>query len=128
MTSTPSDPARPDGEPVDPMVLGQLRALGGDDAGFLEGIVRSFLAHTERAVVELRAAATSGDRERLRRAAHGLKGSAGNLGAKPLAALARRVEEAAVAGGDARPVVESVASEAERVRRRLSIELPETRA
>ena len=103
MTPTPSDPTRPDGEPVDPMVLGQLRALGGDDVGFLEGIVRSFLAHTERAVVELRAAATSGDRERLRRAAHGLKGSAGNVGAKPLAALARRVEEAAVAGGDAHP-------------------------
>lgn len=129
MNPLPSPLPRPDAEPVDPVVLGQLRELGGDDgAVFVEGIVRSFLAHAERAVVELRAAATSGDRDRMRRAAHGLKGSAGNVGARPLSALAKKVEEVAGAGGDARSAVEAVVVETERVRVRLLRELPEERS
>lgn len=103
---TPS--ARPGG-PLDPSVLEQLKDLGGpDDPGFLPGVLRSFLDHLDRARDVWRAPASARDPAVLRAAAHGLKGAAGNVGARELSRRAAALEAATAGGGppdDARPAV-----------------------
>jgi len=111
---------------VDPSVLESLRDLGGEDEPeFLKDLLTKFVEHADRAVVELRAAAACGDRERVRAVAHGLKGSAGNVGAKPLADLAAELEATAKSPGAAvtSADVETLAREVVRVRARLAAEL-----
>lgn len=80
-------------EIIDPEAIANLRALdpdGGDT--FLREIVTIFLEDTPQRIAELKAARASGDLARLGRAAHSIKGSASNLGAEPLRALAERLE------------------------------------
>jgi HPt (histidine-containing phosphotransfer) domain-containing protein len=111
--------------PVDPAVLASLKDLGGtDDPAFFPGLLREFLQHANRAVADLRSAAATGARDRVRAAAHSLKGSAGNVGAKRLSTLSRDLEMTAKApAGDLAAGVEAIAAETERVRARLSAEL-----
>jgi len=117
-------PAGPS-DAVDPAVLASLKDLGGaDDPGFFPGLLREFLAHADRAVADLRAAAAAGARDRVRAAAHSLKGSAGNVGAKRLSTLARDLELAArEPAADLAAGLDAVAAEASRVKARLSTEL-----
>jgi CheY-like chemotaxis protein len=65
--------------------LAELKALGGDH---LARIVRAFLEQGESDLATLRLAVAQGDGESLAKAAHGLAGSAGVLGAEDLAASA----------------------------------------
>ncbi|HVG93716.1 MAG TPA: Hpt domain-containing protein, partial [Planctomycetota bacterium] len=96
--------------------------LAGEDREFLPRIVREFFAHADRAVASLRQAALRRDAAEVRFTAHGLKGSAGSLGARGLAALCADLEARARtdALGDAVPAVEAIAAEAQRVRSRLA--------
>lgn len=74
---------------VDIQVLEQLdEALGGEAAG----VIGFFLDYLPSQIAALRHALGSHDAEALRREAHSLKGSAGNLGAAGLAALCRALE------------------------------------
>ncbi len=88
-------------QPVDPVALARLReALGGA----IGQAVRPFLEDMPAYLEALEVAAASNESESLRRAAHAVKGAAGNLGATTLAALAKEIELLAETGGDATAV------------------------
>jgi HPt (histidine-containing phosphotransfer) domain-containing protein len=84
--------------------LGQIRARLDDLAGpdpyedewaLLARLLRSFTVKTGPAVDQLAAALRTGDAEDVRERAHGLKGSAANVGAGTLAALFAHLEHRA---------------------------------
>ena len=69
-------------EVLDPRRLDVLRDLGPDDGrGLLPAAAEAFRREAEAGARALRAAAQDGGGERLRQAAHRLKGSASNIGA-----------------------------------------------
>lgn len=80
---------------LDPESIDNLRALGaeGDDS-FLKEIIGIFLADTPQRITELRTSFAAGDQPAFSRAAHSIKGSASNLGAMRLRALAEKIEHA----------------------------------
>ena len=73
-----------------------MERLGGDRE-ILREVVAIFRHSTPELVAEIRTAIDAHDRTRLRSAAHTLKGAAGNLSAKRVAALASELETAAEA-------------------------------
>ncbi|WP_426959247.1 Hpt domain-containing protein [Muricoccus radiodurans] len=83
---------------IDPEVAGQLAAELPRDV-FI-GIVKTFEEDLARLVRQMVEAARAGRPEDYRRAAHGLAGAAGSIGAKSLEALARQ----AMRSDDATPV------------------------
>jgi two-component system sensor histidine kinase/response regulator len=79
---------------VDPSVLGAYRELqqpGGPD--FVTELIDLFLDDTTLQLKGLRAAVSRNDWDEIRRLAHLLKGSSGNLGAGPMAKLYEELEE-----------------------------------
>ena len=76
---------------LDISALERLRKLGGD--ALLSRMVDLFISHAEPAIEEASAGAASGDFEAVRRAAHSLKSSAGNLGAQHVQRLADTIEQ-----------------------------------
>jgi DUF971 family protein/HPt (histidine-containing phosphotransfer) domain-containing protein len=115
---------------VDRAALAGLRELGGDDdPDFFPSVVRTFLEHLDRGVAALAAAVAERDAARVKAVAHGLKGGAGHVGARPFAGLCKAMEGAALAGlTDADVLVAAITDEAARVRARLAQELAPTRA
>jgi len=82
-------------EPIDRASLIRLReALGGA----IGQAIRPFLEDMPAYLEELEAAAADGHSDALRRAAHAVKGSAGNFGAMALVALAKDIEALAEIG------------------------------
>jgi HPt (histidine-containing phosphotransfer) domain-containing protein len=71
-------------------VLAELGELG---PGLVEGIVTAFLETVPQRTAELRIAAEHQDLEEVSRLAHGVRGSAGYVGAATLADLYRELEE-----------------------------------
>jgi two-component system sensor histidine kinase/response regulator len=83
--------------PVNETTLRSLQALDeSGDGGFASGLVgdllRAFLGAAPAQWGKVEAAVQAGDAEALRRAAHGLKSSTGNLGAERLSAQYRELE------------------------------------
>jgi len=70
---------------------GLLTRVGGDMTLFTE-VVRLFLADCPVRIAAIKAAVDAGDPDRIRAAAHALKGAAANLSAGPLTAAARMLE------------------------------------
>ncbi len=88
--------ARPTPSPVlDPEVLASLAALGGD--GFAQTLVRDFLADATQIKRELVEAVGDGDVARFRAAAHALRSSAANIGARRIFDLCGDAEAVAAA-------------------------------
>jgi histidine phosphotransfer protein HptB len=78
---------------IDPEAIENLRALNPDDGdAFLRDIVGIFLEDTPQRLAELRESLLMGDQVRFTRAAHSIKGSASNLGAMQLRAVAEQLE------------------------------------
>jgi two-component system sensor histidine kinase RpfC len=75
---------------LDPAVTADLLALGG--RRFVEDLVRDFLADAAEVVQALEAALAQGDVARFRSAAHALRSSAANIGARGVFALASAAE------------------------------------
>lgn len=91
----------PDATPpvYDPAALEALREVSPEDGGaFLRELVEIFLHDTPERMGEIGAALAAGDAPVLTRAAHSIKGSAGNFGAEQLAAISRAIETHAKAG------------------------------
>ncbi|MDA8130948.1 MAG: response regulator [Elusimicrobia bacterium] len=85
--------------PLDPFTLKDLGELGGDDGGeFLSGILSTYLKDLPGRVEAVRTAAEAKDAEALRLAAHALKGSSGNIGARRLQKLCLLLEQAGRSG------------------------------
>jgi len=78
---------------IDMQALNRLRKLGGDE--LLAKMVSLFTSHAESAIREAEAAASAGNLEIVRNAAHSLKSSAGNLGAQQVQDIADRIEQLA---------------------------------
>lgn len=87
-------------EPVlDPESIAALNAVAPDDGGaFLRELIDIFLADTPERLRELAQSLSTSDTATATRAAHSIKGAAGNFGARPLAEIARRVEMLAKEG------------------------------
>jgi hypothetical protein len=82
-------PVDGEADPLDRAALAELDALG---SGVTASVVTTFLDGLSERTAELRDAVAAGDSERVRRLAHGLKGSAGYVGATALAAGYARLE------------------------------------
>jgi len=76
--------------PVDRNILAKLREALGEA---LDKAIQPFLEDTPGYLAELDEALFNNDLASMRRLAHSIKGSAGNLGALNLATLARQIEE-----------------------------------
>ena len=68
-----------------------LDALGGD-LELMRDVVRTFVETLPSLVAEMKAACASNDADRLRGAAHSLKGSSSNICAEPVRKTAERIE------------------------------------
>ena len=77
---------------VDPHAIADLRELNPGDDSFLRDLIQIYLEDTPRRIAEIHTALAMTDRRALTIAAHSLKGSAANFGAKPLRDLCERVE------------------------------------
>ena len=87
-------------EPVlDPVVVETLRQLtppGEPDV--LAQVLAIFLQETPKRVARIQAAWQSGDHDEVHRTAHSLKGSTGNIGARPMFAVCRDLDAQVRAG------------------------------
>src|SRR5438309_5128581 len=80
-------PAAPAG-PVNPGRLAELRALGGKDGPeLIDAVIGLFLSSTTPLLGTLREAVAKADATGLRSAAHALKSTSSNLGAREMMAL-----------------------------------------
>jgi HPt (histidine-containing phosphotransfer) domain-containing protein len=80
-------------------VLADLRALGGeDDPEFLNRAIGCFLRDTPKRLGVVRDAVGQGNARALEQAAHSLKGSCSNIGARQMVALCLALEERGRAG------------------------------
>ncbi len=93
--SPPSPPPTLSAEPLDHAVLVKLREALGDT---INRAIEPFLEDMPRYLEEMDQAAAAGEADRLRRAAHAIKGAAGNMGARHLVAVARQIEALAESG------------------------------
>lgn len=81
---------------LDPIAIARLRRLGGD---VLTGRMASlFLQLAPQRLSEARAGLAAGDHDAVRRAAHSLMSSAGNMGANDMLEASGRLEDAAESG------------------------------
>ncbi|QIN77575.1 response regulator [Rubrobacter marinus] len=88
-------------DPLDPDVLAGLRELGGTGDGepdILAELVELFVEDAEPRLAALREAVAAGDAEGIERAAHTLKGSAGNMGARRMSEIASRLQDVGTSG------------------------------
>jgi CheY-like chemotaxis protein len=98
---------------VDPETLSGFKAAAKANPRFMSDITTLFREDALVRLHDLRDAAAAQDGDRLARAAHALKSSSGNVGAKRLYTLCAAIEENARAGkiGDARELVDQLAGE-----------------
>jgi HPt (histidine-containing phosphotransfer) domain-containing protein len=83
---------------LDRRVLAELRSSVSGDQEFLAELIDDFLQDAPALLETLRTAASSGDADAARRAAHTLKGTSRTFGAEELAALCQGAEAAAGIG------------------------------
>ena len=113
-------------EVIDSAALEAIRSLQSDAAPrLLAQVVQMYLDSTPALIEQLQIGMDGSDYETVRTAAHSLKSSSANLGAKTLADLCRRVEMAARAGsmGPEVPGMHMIEQEFSAVRRALEVEL-----
>lgn len=104
-----------DGVVLDAAVLDTLRQLtmpGEPDV--LGEVLTVFLQETPSRMERLRNAWAAGDIEQMQRAAHSLKGSAGNIGARAMFAVCKTLNESGEAEA-ARPLIEALEAEFRKV-------------
>ncbi len=81
------------GSAIDPDAIAALKDINPDDGGaFIRELVDIFLSDSPQRLKEIDSALAAKDARTLTRAAHSIKGSAGNFGATALAAAALEVE------------------------------------
>lgn len=95
MSDSHSNPGS-DGTVIDMAVIDGLRELGGeDDPGLLTELIEMYLADAPVRIREVQSALATGDIPTLERAAHTLKSSSANLGARTLSSISKEIEELA---------------------------------
>lgn len=115
-----------DGPALEEAVLAGLRKLQGEgDPDIIRELAEIFLEDAPARIAEIRASLESGDAGGVERAAHTLKGGAGNMGASRMSRLAAGLQEAGH-GGDLSEVpglLRDLEAELDRVRGALEEEL-----
>jgi HPt (histidine-containing phosphotransfer) domain-containing protein len=108
---------------IDFSVLDDLRVLHATgEPDLVAEVVQLFLDDSPRRVSAIRAAAAAGDASQLGEAAHGLKGSAANVGAVQLRALCERLEHLGKSGDTSLSTLLVAALEAEYPRVQAALE------
>ncbi len=92
-----------DSRQFDPAALARVQRIGG--VALVRQLVETFLAHAPTRLDDVRAGSAAGDWAAVGRAAHALRGSAGNLGALGLMDAAGRLETACAAGAGSAELV-----------------------
>lgn len=82
--------------------LQHLRTLGNQDAYFVDNLIRGFIAESEELLAEMQAAMNRKEYLAVKKLAHTLKGSAGNVGAEILFHICREITQ--LGHSDPRPV------------------------
>lgn len=103
---------------LDRAVLDSLRELTAPgEPDVLTEVLQMFLQEVPARIARLRNAWTAGDIQEMYRAAHSLKGSAGNIGAQRLFDVAKQLDERGRAGdlANSAPLVDALAAEYEKV-------------
>jgi HPt (histidine-containing phosphotransfer) domain-containing protein len=108
---------------VDLSVLEMLRSLEDDGDAFIAGLVATYVSDTTERMAVLRKAFAQRNSEALERAAHAIKGSSANIGARRMAALGGTLQDAGKAGdfATAAPMIAELEGEFLRVQDRLAI-------
>lgn len=88
---------------IDEAAMQRLRRIGGDD--LINELVSIFIRNTPVRIRDAREAARSGDINQVMIAAHSLKSSCANLGARRMQQLAAEIEKNAISG-EASPIPE----------------------
>lgn len=83
---------------TDQIDLSYLREIAGDDEEFQRDVIVAYMEALPGLISELQDADRQRDLDRIRRAAHTLKGSSRSIGANPFASLCEAAEEAAKVG------------------------------
>jgi len=84
---------------IDRAVLEELRSLQGEgEPDLVAELFESFCEEAPTLITAMRTAVTQSNADKLKQAAHSLKGSSAGLGAKPLSALSAEVEKMGRAG------------------------------
>ena len=103
---------------LDPAVIDTLRQLTAPgEPDVLAEVLRLFLSEVPLRMDRLRNGCAAGNIEEVYRAAHSLKGSAGNIGAQRLLGVCRQLDEMGRAGDltDAAPLIAAIGVEYDRV-------------
>jgi HPt (histidine-containing phosphotransfer) domain-containing protein len=87
-----------DGEVLDQIALDNLLEVIGREKSALAELIASFLDEAPKLLIRLKEASESGDPESFRRAAHTMKSSARDFGARNLAELCRDLEDRGMSG------------------------------
>jgi len=90
--------AAPPPEAIEPKTIAYLRQLGGSDENFLRDLIVMYVDDGGQRIRAVRAAIAANDATELAAAAHGLKSSAGNMGAMQVRAVAETLEKIGRAG------------------------------
>lgn len=85
---------------IDMAVIEELIELDDGDAGLLTDLIEMFLDDGMQRLVDIQRELADGNLNAVMQAAHRLKGSAGNLGLKPLADLADKLQVAGRSGDE----------------------------
>ena len=85
-------------KPLQPEAIQSIRNLGGEGSNLLEQIVRLYFDTTPALMARLKSALAASDLDEIRNAAHSLKSSSANLGARNLAQMCAALEAGARAG------------------------------
>ncbi len=81
-------------EPVDWETLNALREYQAEgEPDLVQELVNMYRAETPGLLADIRAALAAGEADKLRHAAHSLKGSSNNLGVRQVAALSAEIEK-----------------------------------
>jgi len=119
----PSPAPPPRGGAIDRDRLRELAVLGdGQDTLWLQSIIGTFLEDMTTRIIRLKAALEEDNAEEFQTVAHAMKGSASNIGAPDLAALAREMQSLGEAGNLAQghELLKRFEEEASRVRDELT--------
>jgi CheY-like chemotaxis protein/HPt (histidine-containing phosphotransfer) domain-containing protein len=90
--------AETDEAQLDERVWKQLREAEKADPGIVEDLIRIFRTETPPILLKVKEAVAAGDADKLKLAAHNLKGSSSNFGMMRLAAVSAELEQKARAG------------------------------
>ena len=109
-------------DPIDRAAIESLRELGGSE--MLSELAEMFFDDAQSGIDAIRGAVERGDAQTVERAAHTLKGSSGNMGAKRMAALCGELQDASASGDltHAPELLEGLEAEFGRVRPALEAE------